>query len=86
MLGVHIIGANAGEMIAEACLALEYGASAEDVARVCHAHRLSLKLSVRQISLHIVERLLTASKYHISLIVCKTMFCDALCSKCVCAS
>ncbi|KAK6025098.1 dihydrolipoyl dehydrogenase [Ostertagia ostertagi] len=38
MLGVHIIGANAGEMIAEACLALEYGASAEDVARVCHAH------------------------------------------------
>ncbi|PAV79964.1 hypothetical protein WR25_15593 isoform A [Diploscapter pachys] len=38
MLGVHIIGANAGEMIAEATLALEYGASAEDVARVCHPH------------------------------------------------
>lgn len=38
ILGAHIIGPNAGEMIAEAGLALEYGASAEDVARVCHAH------------------------------------------------
>lgn len=38
VLGVHIIGANAGEMIAEACLALEYGASTEDIARTCHAH------------------------------------------------
>ncbi|KAI9269310.1 dihydrolipoyl dehydrogenase [Phascolomyces articulosus] len=38
MLGVHIIGPNAGEMIAEAGLALEYGASGEDVARTCHAH------------------------------------------------
>ncbi|CAK8690317.1 unnamed protein product [Clavelina lepadiformis] len=38
MLGAHIIGAAAGEMINEAVLAMEYGASAEDVARVCHAH------------------------------------------------
>jgi dihydrolipoamide dehydrogenase len=38
ILGVHIIGPNAGEMIAEGVLALEYGASAEDVARTCHAH------------------------------------------------
>jgi dihydrolipoamide dehydrogenase len=38
ILGVHIIGANAGEMVAEATLALEYGASSEDVARTCHAH------------------------------------------------
>ncbi|KAH7729330.1 hypothetical protein AAVH_02805 [Aphelenchoides avenae] len=38
LLGVHIIGANAGEMIAEATLALEYGASCEDIARVCHPH------------------------------------------------
>lgn len=38
VLGVHIIGANAGEMIGEAGLALEYGASTEDIARVCHAH------------------------------------------------
>lgn len=38
VLGVHIIGPNAGEMIAEAGLAIEYGASTEDIARVCHAH------------------------------------------------
>ncbi|KAI9028310.1 dihydrolipoyl dehydrogenase [Phycomyces nitens] len=38
ILGVHIIGPNAGEMIAEAGLAMEYGASAEDVGRTCHAH------------------------------------------------
>lgn len=38
VLGVHIIGPNAGEMIGEAGLALEYGASTEDIARVCHAH------------------------------------------------
>ncbi|KAH7157223.1 dihydrolipoyl dehydrogenase precursor [Dactylonectria macrodidyma] len=38
LLGVHIIGANAGEMIAEGALALEYGASTEDIARTCHAH------------------------------------------------
>lgn len=38
VLGVHIINNNAGEMIAEAVLALEYGASSEDIARTCHAH------------------------------------------------
>jgi dihydrolipoamide dehydrogenase len=38
ILGCHIIGPNAGEMIAEGVLAMEYGATAEDVARVCHAH------------------------------------------------
>ncbi|PWN48158.1 dihydrolipoyl dehydrogenase [Violaceomyces palustris] len=38
ILGCHIIGPNAGEMIASAVLALEYGASAEDIARTCHAH------------------------------------------------
>jgi dihydrolipoamide dehydrogenase len=38
MLGVHMVGPNAGELIAEAVLALEYGASSEDVARTCHAH------------------------------------------------
>jgi len=36
--GIHIIGPSAGEMIAEAGLALEYGASSEDIARTCHAH------------------------------------------------
>jgi len=38
MLGAHIIGPGAGEMIAEAVIAMEYGASTEDLARVCHAH------------------------------------------------
>ncbi|XP_030622840.1 dihydrolipoyl dehydrogenase, mitochondrial isoform X2 [Chanos chanos] len=38
MLGAHILGTGAGEMINEAALAMEYGASCEDVARVCHAH------------------------------------------------
>uniref|UniRef100_A0A0R3T0P1 Dihydrolipoyl dehydrogenase n=1 Tax=Rodentolepis nana TaxID=102285 RepID=A0A0R3T0P1_RODNA len=38
ILGVHLLGPQAGELIGEACLAIEYGASAEDVSRVCHAH------------------------------------------------
>jgi len=38
ILGVHIIGPNAGEMIAEGVLAMEYGASSEDIARTTHAH------------------------------------------------
>jgi len=38
ILGVHIIGPNAGEMISEAVLAVEYGASSEDIARTTHAH------------------------------------------------
>jgi len=38
VLGVHIIGAEAGTMIAECVLAMEFGASAEDIARTCHAH------------------------------------------------
>ncbi|MBV9153225.1 MAG: dihydrolipoyl dehydrogenase, partial [Alphaproteobacteria bacterium] len=38
VLGVHIIGPDAGTMIAEAALAMEFGASAEDIARTCHAH------------------------------------------------
>ncbi len=38
ILGCHIIGPQAGELIAEVCVAMEFGASAEDVARTCHAH------------------------------------------------
>lgn len=38
VLGVHIIGPDAGTLIAEAVLALEFSASAEDIARTCHAH------------------------------------------------
>jgi len=38
VLGVHIIGTMSGELIGECVLAIEYGASSEDIARVCHAH------------------------------------------------
>ena len=38
VLGVHIIGQHAGEMIAEMSVAMEFGASSEDIARTCHAH------------------------------------------------
>lgn len=38
VLGVHIIGPRAGDMIAEAAVAMEFGASSEDLARTCHAH------------------------------------------------
>ena len=38
VLGVHMIGSHAGEMIAEMALAMEFGASSEDIARTCHAH------------------------------------------------
>jgi dihydrolipoamide dehydrogenase len=38
LIGAHIISPGAGEMIHELVLAIEYGASAEDIARTCHAH------------------------------------------------
>jgi dihydrolipoamide dehydrogenase len=38
VLGVHVIGANASELISEAVTAMEFGAVAEDIARICHAH------------------------------------------------
>ena len=38
VVGVHIIGARAGDLIAEAAIAIEFGASSEDIARSCHAH------------------------------------------------
>lgn len=38
IVGVHMVGVGAGELIAEAVLAMEFGASAEDIARTCHAH------------------------------------------------
>jgi dihydrolipoamide dehydrogenase len=47
VLGVHILGAEAGNLIAEAALAIEFGASSEDVARTSHAHP-TLAEAVRQ--------------------------------------
>lgn len=38
LLGCHVVGVNAGELIAEGVLAMEYGGSAEDIGRTCHAH------------------------------------------------
>jgi dihydrolipoamide dehydrogenase len=38
VLGVHIVGPNAGDLIAELALAMEFGATSEDIARTCHAH------------------------------------------------
>ena len=38
VLGVHMIGPHVGELIAEMALAMEFGASSEDIARTCHAH------------------------------------------------
>ena len=68
MLGVHIIGPNAGEMIAEAVLALEYGASSEDIARTCHAHpvfhTLSLPRHLAKLSRrHVWQRAVAGNRY-----------------------
>ncbi len=38
VVGAHMIGVGVGEMIGEICVAMEFGASAEDIARTCHAH------------------------------------------------
>jgi dihydrolipoamide dehydrogenase len=45
--GVHILGAEAGDMISEAALAIEFGASSEDIARTSHPHP-TLSEAVRQ--------------------------------------
>ena len=55
VLGVHIICDDAGEMIAEAVIAMEFGASAEDIARTCHAHP-SLTEAVREAALAVAGR------------------------------
>ncbi|MGI9392008.1 MAG: dihydrolipoyl dehydrogenase [Parvibaculales bacterium] len=55
ILGVHIIGTNAGELIAEACVAMEFGASAEDIARICHAHP-TLSEAVKEAALAVDKR------------------------------
>ena len=47
ILGAHMIGVGVGEMIAEICIAMEFGAASEDVARTCHAHP-TLSEAVRQ--------------------------------------
>lgn len=55
VLGVHIIGPDAGTMIAEAAMAMEFGASAEDIARTCHAHP-TLSEAVKEAALAVDKR------------------------------
>jgi dihydrolipoamide dehydrogenase len=55
VLGVHILGADAGNMIAEATVAIEMGASAEDLARTCHAHP-TLTEAVKEAALAVDKR------------------------------
>jgi len=57
VLGAHIIGPDAGTLIAEIALAMEFGASAEDVARTCHAHP-SLNEAVKEAALAVDGRAL----------------------------
>ncbi len=55
VLGVHIIGARAGDLIAEAAIAMEFGASSEDIARTCHAHP-TLAEAVHEAALAVSDR------------------------------
>ena len=57
ILGAHIIGPDAGTLIAELATAMEFGASAEDVARTCHAHP-SLNEAVKEAALAVEGRAL----------------------------
>ena len=55
VLGVHIIGADAGTMIAEAVVLMEFGGSAEDLARICHAHP-TLNEAIKEAALAVDKR------------------------------
>jgi dihydrolipoamide dehydrogenase len=55
VLGVHIVGADAGNMIAEAAVAMEFGAASEDIARTCHAHP-TLTEAVKEAALAVDNR------------------------------
>jgi dihydrolipoamide dehydrogenase len=55
VLGVHIIGPDAGNMIGEAAVAMEFGASAEDIARTCHAHP-TLSEAIKESALAVAKR------------------------------
>jgi dihydrolipoamide dehydrogenase len=55
VLGVHIIGAGAGELIHEAAVLMEFGGSAEDLARTCHAHP-TMSEAVKEAALAVAKR------------------------------
>ena len=58
VLGVHIVGADAGNMIAEAAVAMEFGGAAEDIARTCHAHP-TLSEAIKEAALAVGKRALS---------------------------
>ena len=55
VLGVHILGPDAGNMIGEAAIAMEFGASSEDIARTCHAHP-TLSEAIKEAALAVAKR------------------------------
>ena len=55
ILGVHMIGPHVGELIAEAAVIMEFGGSAEDLARTCHAHP-TLSEAVKEAALSVAKR------------------------------
>jgi dihydrolipoamide dehydrogenase len=55
ILGVHIVGPMASELISEAVVAMEFRASSEDIARICHAHP-SLSESTKEAMLAVDKR------------------------------
>jgi dihydrolipoamide dehydrogenase len=55
VLGVHVVGADAGNLIHEAAVAMEFGASSEDIARTCHAHP-TLSEAVKEAALAVEKR------------------------------
>jgi dihydrolipoamide dehydrogenase len=57
LLGVHILGARAGDLIAEAATAMAFGASSEDIARTCHAHP-TLSEAFREAALAVDKRVI----------------------------
>jgi dihydrolipoamide dehydrogenase len=57
LLGVHIVGPVASELIAESVMAMEFGASSEDIARICHAHP-TLSEAVKEAALAVDKRTL----------------------------
>ena len=59
ILGMHVIGPQASELIAEGVVAMEFGASSEDIARICHAHP-SLSEATREAALAVDKRTLNS--------------------------
>ncbi len=55
VLGVHIVGSDAGNMIAEAAIVMEFGGAAEDIARTCHAHP-TLPEAVKEAAMAVAKR------------------------------